>query len=45
MEKGVCEMKQYRIAVVGATGMVGRTFLKVLEEFDLPVSKYKLRCV
>lgn len=35
-------MKQYRIAVVGATGMVGRTFLKVLEEFDLPVSKYKL---
>lgn len=35
-------MKQYRIAVVGATGMVGRTFLKVLEEFNLPVSKYKL---
>ena len=27
---------------MGATGMVGRTFLKVLEEFDLPVSKYKL---
>ncbi|MDO4571970.1 MAG: hypothetical protein Q4C13_01275, partial [Clostridia bacterium] len=25
-------MKQYRIAVVGATGMVGRKFLQVLEE-------------
>ena len=25
-------MKKYNIAVVGATGMVGRTFLKVLEE-------------
>ncbi len=35
-------MKQVRIAVVGATGMVGRTFLKVLEEYRLPVSKYKL---
>ncbi len=28
-------MKKYRIAIVGATGMVGRTFLKVLEEYDL----------
>ena len=35
-------MKEVRIAVVGATGMVGRTFLKVLEEYQLPVSKYKL---
>ena len=35
-------MKEVRIAVVGATGMVGRTFLKVLEEYNLPVSKYKL---
>ncbi|MEG1932206.1 MAG: aspartate-semialdehyde dehydrogenase, partial [Pygmaiobacter sp.] len=35
-------MKQYRIALVGATGMVGRTFMKVLEEFQLPVSKYVL---
>ena len=25
-------MKKYNVAVVGATGMVGRTFLKVLEE-------------
>ncbi len=35
-------MKNYRIAVVGATGMVGRTFLKVLEEYNLPVSEYVL---
>lgn len=35
-------MKKYRIAVVGATGMVGRTFLKVLEERKLPVSEYVL---
>ncbi len=28
-------MKKYKIAVVGATGMVGRTFLKVLEEYAL----------
>jgi len=35
-------MKEYRIAIVGATGMVGRTFIKVLEEFGLPVSKYKM---
>lgn len=34
--------KQYRVAVVGATGMVGRTFLKVLEEMKLPVEKYYL---
>lgn len=31
-----------RIAVVGATGMVGRMFLKVLEEKKLPVDKYVL---
>lgn len=28
-------MNNYKIAIVGATGMVGRTFLKVLEEYDL----------
>ena len=31
-----------RIAVVGATGMVGRMFLKVLEEKQLPVDEYVL---
>lgn len=35
-------MKQYRVAVVGATGMVGRKFLQVLEERRLPVSEYFL---
>ncbi|HOO12792.1 MAG TPA: aspartate-semialdehyde dehydrogenase [Bacillota bacterium] len=30
-------MKGFRLAIVGATGMVGRTFLKVLEERDFPV--------
>ncbi len=35
-------MKKYNIAVVGATGMVGRTFLKVLEEMQLPVENYYL---
>ncbi len=34
--------KEYRVAVVGATGMVGRTFLKVLEEYKLPVKEYVL---
>ena len=35
-------MKKYNVAVVGATGMVGRTFLKVLEEIKLPVENYWL---
>lgn len=35
-------MKRYNVAVVGATGMVGRTFLKVLEEYNLPVENYYL---
>ncbi|MDK2784277.1 MAG: aspartate-semialdehyde dehydrogenase [Bacillota bacterium] len=32
-------MKQYNVAVVGATGAVGQTMLKVLEERDFPVGK------
>ncbi len=39
---GNYKMKKYNIAVVGATGMVGRTFLKVLEEMQLPVENYYL---
>ncbi|MCL2739593.1 MAG: aspartate-semialdehyde dehydrogenase [Oscillospiraceae bacterium] len=35
-------MKTYKIAVVGATGMVGRTFLKVLEEKCFPNCEYTL---
>jgi len=35
-------MRKYNVAVVGATGMVGRMFLKVLEERRLPVANYYL---
>lgn len=34
--------KNYKLAIVGATGLVGRTVLKVLEEENLPISEYKL---
>ena len=33
-------MNKINLAVVGATGMVGRTFLKVLEEKDLPIENF-----
>ena len=36
--------KTYKLAVVGATGLVGRTFLKVLEEKNFPNFEYKLFC-
>ena len=35
-------MKKYKVAIVGATGLVGRTFLKVLEEKKLPIESYSL---
>jgi aspartate-semialdehyde dehydrogenase len=35
-------MKTYNFAVVGATGLVGRTFLKVMEEYHLPVGSLRL---
>ena len=31
-----------KLAVVGATGLVGRTVLKVLEEKNLPINEYVL---
>lgn len=31
-------MKKYNVAVVGATGLVGRTFLKVLSEYKFPIN-------
>ena len=34
--------KKYKLAIVGATGLVGRTVLKVLEEENLPIDEYKL---
>lgn len=35
-------MDKYKMAVVGCTGVVGRTMLKVLEEENLPISEYCL---
>ena len=35
-------MKKYNVAVVGATGLVGRTFLKVLEEYNFPINNLVL---
>lgn len=32
--------EKYKLAVVGATGVVGRTVLKVLQEKNLPISEY-----
>lgn len=33
-------MKKYKLAIVGATGLVGRTAIKVLEEKNLPIAEY-----
>ena len=33
-------MKKYKVALVGATGLVGRTAIQVLSEKKLPVSEY-----
>lgn len=35
-------MKNINVAIVGATGMVGRTFLKVLEERNFPINNLYL---
>ncbi len=35
-------MKKCKIAVLGATGAVGREMIKVLEEYDIPVSELRL---
>lgn len=35
-------MKKVNVAVVGATGMVGNTFLKVLEERNFPIDKFNV---
>ena len=35
-------MKNCNIAILGATGAVGREMLNVLEEYDIPVSRLKL---
>jgi len=33
-------MKKYKLAIIGATGMVGEQALKILEERKLPISEY-----
>ena len=35
-------MKKYNVVVVGATGLVGRTLLKVLEERNIPINNLRL---
>jgi len=35
-------MKKYNVCLVGATGLVGQTFLQVLGEFDFPIENLKL---
>lgn len=35
-------MKKYNVAVVGATGLVGGTFLKVLAEYQFPIKNLRL---
>ncbi len=35
-------MKQYRVAIVGATGLVGQEFIRILEQRDFPMSSVKL---
>ena len=35
-------MRKYNVAIVGATGLVGNTFIKVLEEYKFPVKSMKL---
>lgn len=34
------ENKKYKLALIGATGLVGRTAIKVLEEKKLPIDEY-----
>ena len=35
-------MKKYKLAIVGATGLVGRTALKILEEKNIQNLEYTL---
>ena len=35
-------MKKYDVVIAGATGKVGQTFLKVLEEYNFPINRLKL---
>lgn len=37
-------MKKYKLALVGATGLVGRKALQILEEYNLPIAEYAFFC-
>lgn len=37
-------VKNYKLAVVGATGLVGRKVLEILEGINLPIKKYAFFC-
>jgi aspartate-semialdehyde dehydrogenase len=39
--KGEYTMKELKIGVLGATGAVGQEMLKILEEYDIPVSELR----
>lgn len=40
--KQLQKKEKYNVAIVGATGVVGRTFIKVLEEYNFPVDEVRL---
>ena len=42
--RGVSMEKKYKVAIVGATGLVGRTALKIFEEKNFQNIEYKLFC-
>ena len=42
MMNGGKSIMTYHVAVVGATGMVGRKMLEILEEYDFPVASLTL---
>ena len=35
-------MKKYRVAIIGATGLVGQEFIKVLEQHNFPIASIEL---
>ena len=37
-------MKKYKLAIVGATGLVGRKVIEILENKELPISEYVFFC-
>ncbi|MCS6856081.1 MAG: aspartate-semialdehyde dehydrogenase [Sandaracinaceae bacterium] len=41
-ESGQVQNRALRVAILGATGLVGRTMLQVLEERDFPISELRL---